>query len=332
MAFEQGTASSAANLFSSLSTFLVANGWTDRGLTTAGSLGLSNAAGADTVEVQFRWDTGVEDHVGVYQSTGFTSIGTAPGNHTEDSGQGEISGTDATLALGRHVRMVGATSLPYWFFQGTDYAHVVVRIVDGPPPQFVHFGMGNLVKRGTWTGGAYAYGHRRSLISTSPVGTDVSFLLDGLLAGIAQNVFAATLHAEGLQGMGASDRWALVWGDISPSTQGTDRAANARHPCAGGYRSNVAARFFVRPSAQASAGLIPLVPIPVWYVDQAPSPSEVFPLGEMPDVFSFNIEHFNGGDTIDVGGETYIVFPSWRNAGTAANETRYQGIAYRQVS
>lgn len=331
MAFTQGSATDIADLFSDLSTFLTSNGWTDRALTTGGSVGLAKTTATDPIEVQFRWDTGTPEYVGVYHSTGFTGVGTAPGNHTGDSGQGVVSGTNATIATGRHARLVNST-MPYWFFEGDHYAHVVVQVNAGPPPQLIHFGMGNLVKRGSYTGGAYAYGAKRSTVSSTATMIDGSILLDGLASGSGMTAFVASLHAEGLPNTVAAEEWLLVWADSTTANQGTDRNGDDRHFCQGGYRGGLSARFFARPSAQSVAGLIPMYPIPLFYRDLVPDPDRVTPLGEMPDVFGINVEHFNAGDEIVVGGDTYTLFPSWRNNGGAGNDTAYQGIAYKQVA
>jgi len=330
MAFEQGTASGVSDLFDKLSTFLVANGWTDRALTTAGTKGFARTAATDPIEVQFRWDTGTPANVGVYHSLGFVGVGTAPGSHTDDSGQGVISGTNATLATGRHVALVNST-MRYWFFEEDYYCHVCVEVNVGPPSQIVSFGMGNLVKLGTYTGGAYCYGFKRSGVASTGIMIDGSILLDGLASGTAMTPFVATLHAELLAGQTAAEEWYLVWADSTAAFQGTDRAGDDRHFVQGGFRGGLPARFFARPSAQAVAGLIPMYSIPLYYRNIVPSPTHVYPLGHMPDVFGVNIEWFNPGDEVDVGGQTYVLFPSWRNNLGGGNETRFQGMAYRKI-
>jgi len=330
MAFEQGTASGVADLFDKLSTFLVAEGWTDRALTTGGTKGFARTAAGDPIEVQFRWDTGTPGNVGVYHSLGFVGVGTVPGSHTDDSGQGVISGTNATIATGRHVPLIDS-SMPYWFFEDDYYCHVFVQVNAGPPPQIVSFGMGNLVKRGSYTGGAYCYGFKRSAVSSTSVMTDGSILLDGLASGSGMTAFVASLHAESLANQTAAEEWYLVWADSTPANQGTDRNGDDRHFVQGGFRGGLSARFWARPSAQSVAGLIPMYPIPLFYRDVSVSPSRVYPLGTMPDVFGVNKEHFNAGDEVDQGGDTYVIFPSWRDDGGAGNDTRYQGIAHKKV-
>lgn len=328
MAFETATASSVSDLFSKLSTFLVAQSWTDRALTTAGTKGFARTAATDPIEVQFRWDTGTPEYVGIFHSLGFTAVGTLPGNHTNDSGQGVISGTNATIATGRHARLVN-TTMPYWFFEDDYYCHVVVQVNAGPPEQLIHFGVGNLIKRGTYTGGSYCYGAKRSGVTSSAVMADGSMILDGLATGSGMTAFVPSLHAALLQGQGAAEQWYLVWADSASGNQGTDRNSDDRHFVQGGFRGGLAPRFFARPSAQAVSGLIPMYPISLFYRDIVPAVDEVFPLGDMPDVFGVNIEHFTVGQEVDQGGDTYLLFPSWRNQNS--NGTRFQGIAYKKI-
>ena len=338
MVFASDTASDVSDLFSRLDTFLTvtASGWTDRLLTTSDTYGFARTGAPDPIEVQFQWDGGTPEYVGIFQSTGFVAVGTAPGSHTNDSGQGVQSSTNATIATGRNVRLVNS-SMPYWFFEGggagLDYCHVAVQVNAGPPPQIVHFGFGNLNKRGTYTGGAYCYGFARSGSNSSGIMNDGSILLDGLATNAgSMGPYVATLHAEGLQNTVAAERWLLVWGDASSANQGTDRGGNDRHFCQGGFRGGLSARFFARPSAQSVAGNIPMYPIPLMYLDTVPATDEAFSLGSMPDVYGVNIENFTAGQEISEGGETYVLFPSWRNDPGAGNDTRQQGIAYRKES
>jgi len=334
MVYETGTASDIADLFDKLDTFLTstASGWTDRGLTTGGTKGFARTGAPDQIEVQFRWDTGSPTAAAVYQSLDFDAVGTAPGNHTDDSGQGEISGSNATIITGRHCELVDST-MRYWFFEGggasRDYCHVVVERVAGPPAQLVSFGFGNLLKIGSWTGGAYSYGFKRSGISSTPAMVDGSISLDGLTAGAGMTPFFATLHAEGLQNLTASEKWLVVCGDANASNWGTDRAGEDRHFCQGGFRGGLTARFFARTSVQSISGLIPMYPIPLYYLDRDPSIDEIFSLGIMPDVRGVNIEHFLPGQELTVGSDTWVVFPSWRD-NSGSNDTRDQGIAYRK--
>lgn len=336
MAFLQATATSIQDLFDDLSTFLVANTWTDRALTpSSGRKGFAHTGAPDQIEVQFRWDTGTPQFVGVYQSTGFTSAATDPGSHTNDSGQGVVSGTNATIGTGRNVKLVNG-SMPYWFFEkhsGDYYCHVAVQVAAGPPQQIYHFGFGCLRKFGTWTGGAYSYGMNLPAASTATM-PDGTILLDGLaiIGSASQRAFVGSLHAEGLQNMAGSTKWCLVWADSG--AQSTDRAGNARNFVQGWFRGGPVARFFARPAAQSLDGLVPTYPGgPLFYRDLVPATDELFPLGMQPDVVGVNIQNFAVGDQVydNETGNTYVVFPGWRNLTTGSNDTDYLGVGYLLV-
>lgn len=333
MSFQTGTATSVQDLFDDLGTFLTGTpGWTDRALSTAGAEGYTLVGADDTINVQFRWDTSTPEYVGVYQSDNAGAASVVPGQETTDSGQGEISGTNTVLDDGRNVRLVNS-SMPYWFFEDDDYCHIVCEVFAGPPTQYVHFGMGVLNKRGDWTGGAYAYGWKRSTVSTNPLSADVNFSLDGHASGLGNRDFQATLHVEGLKNQDVNGLWALVWGD-SASAQGDDRQTvpEPRVFVQGGFRSGLVPRLFGRPSSQLLSGNIPMYPIELFYRDRVPAIDEVTYLGQMPDVQGINISNFVGGQEIEIGSDTWIVFPSWRNGQTSSNETREQGIAYKKVT
>ena len=332
MAFSEGIATSMQDLFDDLGAFLDPGaGWTDRALSTAGSEGYTKVGTDDTVNVQFRWDTSTPDFVGVYQSDNAGAASVVPGQETTDSGQGEISGTSSVLDDGRNVRLLDS-NMPYWFFEDDDYCHIVVEINAGPPRQYAHFGMGVLLKRGDWTGGAYGYGWRRSPTSTNPNSTDVTWLLDGQMTGAGLLPFAATMHVEGLNDQPASGLWSIIWG--GGTTVGNDRQTTpiGRVFVQGGYRSGLAPRFFGRPSSQLLSGNIPMYPIEVFYRNNVPAIDEVMYLGQMPDVQGVNIANFVGGQEVTVGSDTWVVFPSWTQSGTQSNETREQGVAYKKVT
>ncbi len=322
------------DLFDDLGTFLTGTpGWTDRALSTAGAEGYTFAGTDDTIEVQFRWDTTTPEFVGVYQSVTSGAASVIPGNEVDDSGQGQITAFSNTTADDeRNVRLLDG-SMPYWFFEDNDYCHVVVEIAAGPPRQYAHFGMGVLLKRGDWTGGAYSYGWQRSPTSTNPLSTDVSFVLDGFTRSIGNRPFVGTLHVSGLNDQPASGLWALVWGD-SATAPGNDRQTvpRGRAFVQGGMRAGLAARSFGRPSSTLLSGLIPAYPIELFYRNHVPVTDEVMYLGQMPDVQGFNIANFVGGQELSVGADTWILFPTWRNGQTSSNETREQGVMYKQVT
>lgn len=326
MAYETGTASSIADLFTKLSTFAQANGWTENH-SASDRLFLSR----NNVYVAFRWATSSPAHVGIYQALGFINSATDPGNQTSDSGQGAIGSTDAVLDDGRNVRLVNST-MRYWFFEDDYYIHAVAEAITGT---FRHFGFGELVKLGTWTGGEYAYGDKVTTVNNALATTDTaSFLLDGragFAAGGSRTAiqpYVASLHCESMPGQAAASKWGLVWSGSTPSAG--DRGGNARVFVLGGFRSGMIATSFARFSASATNGLLPMYPIQLFYRNS----TNAYPVGYMKDVRGVNIKNFLGGDEITVGADTWVLFPSLQKGSTAGTygSTRNQGIAYRKVT
>ncbi len=322
MAYSNGTSTTMQNLFDNLSTFAVANGWT-QDHAAAGRLFLTKS----TCSVAFRWSTTTPTVAAVYQHTAFIAAGTDPGNHTLDSGQGAISGTDATLAADRRVDLPN-TTMQHWFFEGDDYIHVVVEASAGVA--YRHFGFGILDKFGTWTGGAYSYGQRHSNdggTGTLAVRADSASLMDGLSNGTEVDNFQATLHISGLPSQGTSV-WGLVSGGI-PTTN--DRAGNLRHWIVGGFRCGPTTGPLGRFSGTPLQGILPLTPLNLFY--RRPSASILNPLGTMPAVAAVNMKNYVGGQEVAVGGDTWVLFPTREKGSGAAgtgtgNGTRNQGIAY----
>ena len=176
MSYQNGTATSIADLFTKLNTFAAANGWTVD-YSASDRLFLTRSGASDSVSVAFRWASSSPTCAGIYQHTAFINSSTDPGSHTNDSGQGAISGTNATLLTGRNVPLTNG-SMQYWFFESDYYIYVVAETASN---QVVHFGFGELVQRGSWTGGAFSYGYvAPSGTSASAILTSTTQLLDGL--------------------------------------------------------------------------------------------------------------------------------------------------------
>lgn len=343
MGFINESVSSMSDFISKLDTFLVSEGWTSDELNLAGG---EWAISRGTIFLQARWDTGTPNYLGIYHSLGFISTATLPGNQTDDSGNGAISGTDATLQTQRGT-FITNTPVQYWAFTSTGaphYFHIVVQ--QDSNPDFLHFGSGLLDKIGDWTGGEYAYGHRQQTGFTNSVAIlpGSSILLDGLSAdaGAPQpsnmEEYVATVHVEGLPNQvgGGSGKWGVTMGNQGGANLGTDRAAVARNRLIGGFRGSMIARAFGRFAATGVEGLIPMYPIAVWYEDVT-NVTVVLPvlmlLGYQQDVRGVSIENFVGGDIVDIGGDDWYLFPTQRKfiSGALTNTSGYQGIAYRRI-
>ena len=316
-----------------LNTFLTSTpGWTaDQFDTGAGKWALHKS----TVYVSFRWDTSTPNHLGIYHALGYIG-GQDPGNHTDDSGNGAISGTDATIDNARNA-LIGNTPIQYWCFEDDTYVHVVVETSAN---NYVHFGFGILDKLGDWTGGEYCYGFKFYTVNSTEVGIkgSNSFLLDGLTKDndpspqVDREFFCATVHVEDLPNEGGSSKWAVHMGDQGSGDLGTDRATEDRIHFTCGFRGGLLARPFGRFGADSEKALIPAYPIGSFYWDRTDDSARF--MGFMNDVRGANIRYFVGGDEVTVGSDTWVLFPSgFKQTGvSAAGTTAWQGIAYKKVT
>lgn len=334
MSYINEQTTSLADLVSKLNTFLTGTpGWTQDEHTPASG---KWAIHKSTVYVSFRWDTSSPNHLGVYHALGYTG-GNDPGNHPNDSGNGAISGTDSVIDDQRNVE-IGNSPIQYWCFEDDTYAHVVVETADS---YFTHFGFGILDKLGDWTGGEYAYGHKKyhAQVPVAIRGA-ASVLLDGLCKDndpsgqTDRELFAATVHAEGLPNEGGSSKWAVHMGDQASGDLGTDRATNARIHFCGGFRGGPIARPFGWFNANSEKALVPMYPIGSFYWDRTDDSARF--MGWAKDVRGVNMRYFVGGQELTVGSDTWTVFPTWFKAtgpfGTTLNTSAWQGIAYKKVT
>jgi len=325
MAFINETLSSMADFATKLDAFAVANGWTqDEFNAGTGRFALSKS----TVFVSFRWDTASPNSLAIYNALAW-SAATDPGNHTDDSGNGNVSGSEATLVAGRKLA-ISDTPVQWWGFEDDNYLHFVVQRLDGI---HIHGGFGIIDKIGDWTGGEYAYGykHKTGVTTNVAVSPESSVLLDGLSAFANIEDFVATMHIEGLQGMPGTTKWGVCVGQHSAF--GTDRASNARSKIVGGFRGGPVMVPFGRFGQDTSKGLQPMVPILNWFVD-TPVTGDTHPLGWMKDTRLFNGEFWTAGALITVGGDTWQVFPSLTkgSSGALLNTSGHQFVAYKRVA
>lgn len=318
---------------SKLDAFAVANGWTqDEFNASTGRFALSRTDGDDDVFVSFRWDTSNAQTLAIYNALAWTGS-TDPGAHTNDSGNGVISGSQASLGGGRGMFLTSASQ--WWGFANDHYVHFVVEI-DAGGPVYIHGGFGVLDKIGDFVGGAYAYGYRHvsGVSSFVAVHQDTSVLLDGVANGAGDQGFFATVHIEGLQNQlgGGSGMWAVSCGNQGVLDLGNDRAAVARSKIQGGFRGGPIPAAMGRFSGTQSESHQPMYPMLSWYVDT--TTGDTHPLGFQKDTRGINIANWVAGDVINIGGENWQVFPTRRKwlSGALTATSGHQGIAYRQVT
>lgn len=326
MAYETGTATNMQDLVDKLFTFatgLSTTPWTEDELDLANDWGTLHRGGC---YVSFRWDS--TDELGIYQSLSWGAAN-EPHEQPDDSGEGAAG----TPTSGRRVNFESAGPYTaYHFFAGegsTPYIHVVVEVDSG---RFRHFGFGNLIKHGTWTGGEYVYGHFWSQGSTAidnPANASHGVGLEGMSSAVS---VVATLHMEDYDDQTASEKWAVFSGAAQPV--GTDRAGEDRKAVVGGWRGGMWGRYLAWMRYSSPNAYKPFVPLPVVYFDRAATPDTVSWIGEQPDVTVMNISAFTAGQEVVIGSDTWMVFPLVRKQYLLANteESWMAGMAYKKIT
>lgn len=338
MAYETGTATDLADLLSKINTFAAANGWTvDEFDTVNGDWAISK----NDIYVSGRWNVADPQHLSLHQALAFDGTSTLPGDHTDDSGHGyNASSSHANNVLDdeRAVHFINDGPYPsYHLFENNAspaYLHVVVETEAGV---YKHFGFGELSKIGDWTGGEYCYGHYQdNLVNQSATANDTTMLLDGVFTGNLANTGqrAATIHVEGLPGMGASDKWGAVIGTRTPSNLASDLDGNGNPltHIVGGFRGGPVARAWGQLTDGSNLiGFVPMYPIHAMHYQT--SVNRVRFLGTLPDVRGVSIRNFADAEEVVIGSDTWILFPSGRRtAENLAYRTYHQGIAYKKVT
>jgi len=335
MANSTGTATDIDDLFDQLITFATANGWTEEEPTSTNS---SPALSRGDCFVQWRYggtSPPTNRTVSMTQALAYINSSTDPGNHTDDSGNGEetTTPTDAVLKAERCISDFGDGPFSYWFFEDDadqPYIHVVVEV---RTEEYRHFGFGTISKFGSWTGGEYAYGHYQAAGGTNGATlASATVLLDGLYedATVSTAKRAATIHIEGMPNQAAAGKWGQVAG--GNSARPDDRAGEDKIRIQGGFRSGPVANSWGNFSGAALDGLVPMYQIALFYVDEVSD--HAYYLGNMIDVRGLNNRHFTPGEEVVIGSDTWVVFPmSIRTATlTVALSSAYSGIAYRKVT
>lgn len=311
MAFETGVASSQGDFIDKLTLFAQTNGWTrdefDNVTNFRAAVSLGN------VFVQWKWDNTTS--IGGYQSLGWTG-GTAPGQHTDDSGNGDISGAIDTDR--RFLNVGNGPFVKYWFFEDAATEPYVHYVLEYAPGFYVHGSFGEVEKFGTWTGGEY---HGMSIWPSS---ANIARAVSG--SSVVDSVHnvrgqAATIHAESLPGQDVTSKWGLF---LNASTSlSTDRGGNPRVRFLGGSRAGYLTHAFQGIQANPNNGFVSMVPLLAYYTSGARY------FGKFIDVVEMNGFFLNAGSSITVGANTWHVFPTLRKA-TSGTTSGNLYLAYRQ--
>lgn len=315
MAYETGTATSQQDLIEKLFTFATGQGWTQDQLDTSAK---QAALHKNNVYVSFRWDAA--DAISVYQALGYTG-GSSPGNHPNDSGSGQTAANP--LTTGRRINRIGNGPFPaYYFFADDTYIHVALEFSIGLY-RFISFG--EMVKRGTWTGGEFA---GASLWAPTVTGLNQAghyALCDWRYAIVGDPGVAMTVHAESLPSQVGGGRWGVA---ANLTSVGNDRGGTARALMIGGVREGFFQVALGWMSGAASNGFVPMFPLHIYY-RRTGSPETWQLLGHLPGVRFCNIKHMAAAEEFTVGGDTWKVFPWVRKSDTVnADESGHMGFSF----
>lgn len=332
MAFQTGTSTSIENLLQTLSTFLVANGWTEDFATTGdpGRIGFSKNGIFVAMQYTEASDNGV---MAMYQSTS-NDDSSSVWLSTGDSGNGAASLTALLFDSSRCVNEFAGPHSNYWFFEQDSnpaYIHVVVEVDAG---RFRHFGFGEIDKIGDWVGGEYCYGDYWAQVTTQiddPKSAAHHIGLDGGGSGGAET-YPATMRIDGHTGEPSA---ATIWANLRmDTTPGNDRAGNARWSALAGWRAGREWQTFAGYRISQATAYTPLVPIPVEVINFAPVPDSVYRVGYQADVRMANIGNLDPGQIISIAGDQWYFFP-WVRKQFLENNTEESwnaGVVYKRVN
>jgi len=137
--YTTGAVSTHTNLLDAIDSVLTTEGWTRDELDHT-----NDEAGwhIGNLYVQAAWDNTTD--VNFYQATAWDGAGTAPGSHTGDSGSSHV------------INNIGSSLVKYHAFtndgSGEEFAYFVLEYTSG---FYRHFGFGEILKHGGWTGGEF---------------------------------------------------------------------------------------------------------------------------------------------------------------------------------
>jgi len=319
---------SQADLMSQVSTFAVARGWTEDNYD-APNYKMSLHKGS--CYVHFFWnDTSAlgaanGTSIGMYQSIGFTAAGTDSWAHPDDSQNGGAG--PSLLGTERGIKTIGPgpyTSLHMFGHTDTDVIYCVLEVAPG---FYRHFGFGNIVKSGSWTGGEWVGGHQWQLENTGayadvPGSHQHSVLLDGFNYGnfggyTSSERCAATMHVEGLPDQETENPH---WGQVGSGYQMADiyregRDGNKRAVIQGGIRTNFNVQQMGFLAPDLSKGYIPIMPCDIFYYHLIGGDAEeVYYLGRMHNIGMFQMTGVEPQAELAVGGDDWMAFPVTRKA------------------
>lgn len=339
---------SQADLMAQVSTFAVARGWTEDNYDVVNK---KMSLHKGSCYVHFLWDdtsalsASTGKSIGMYQSLGYISAGTDSWAHTDDS----QNGANATSLLNqeRGIKNIGDgpyTSLSMHGFTDTDVVYCILEIAPGI---YRHFGFGNIVKSGSWTGGEWAAGHHWTPEAAGdqfhqPSSVYHNILLDGVNYGFYSTYLSAkrvagTVHVEGLPGQTTENsKWGVVGRgtSLTTSTYREGRDGNDRAPISGGFRDSFNIQQMGWLSPDVAQGYVPVIPCDLYYYDFNATQSEhLYYLGRMHNIGMCQMTGIDPQQVLTIGADEWVAYPGVRKSKTGVSgtqETWNMGIIYKK--
>lgn len=268
--------------------------------------------------------------LGAYGAYTSGSDGTLPTNDgintTEGTYKGAVSpgSIGLTSVGGASVRGFQQTIGPFpnlYLFSdaGGNYIHIVLEIFAGV---YRHMHFGNLIKFGTWTGGAYFSGMFWSQSNSNPfpisdpASSSHTVPFDNQST---QGLFGWTVHYER-----STDKWITGNSDV---LRGGVQMREGRGSVRGGFPT----MFRNIPESLFSA-LIPLGPVIIGAVRESDNPITTRWIGQVPDFRTINFTNLLPAQEFSIGSDTWKVFPMCaKNTVQTQNGSKTAGFAYKKV-
>lgn len=350
MAYETGAATSPGDLLANLFDFAESNGFTiDSDIASAGqSPQHGHISCVDSPETEklislgFSFD---DDHIRLHPDRGWTGSG-------DPDDQIDMAGDSAYTSNSGWPRASDITGphTAYHFFCDNEvspaspsYIHVVVEY---DPGFYRHFGFGRMVKFGKWIGGEYYYGttwDQGAAIDDAETGSHIT-PFDSRQSTIEDQgcrIFGLKMDGtafDGLKDTSPCARWHTTAGRYTNTTQsgnGVDgNGADIGGLIANCWREPMQPHFFAN-GINTFNNFRPLIPIAIYSDEGVSDPGTTRFLGTIPDMRSVSMRNLNPGQSISVGGDTWLVFPLIRKGDFSGTDTEFSknwGFAYKQVS
>lgn len=297
MDYETGVASDPGDLVSKIGVFAAANGW-----TFSAPSGGGNVLRKDDVVV------GIIGQSSQLQARGALTYN---GSAAWDA-QTNNSGVTLIVDIG------AGPYTAYHFFTGEedtrDYLHVVVEI---SASHFRHFAIGQLIKEGAYTGGVHVSGtnwNNGVTVQNMPDAGNHQVVCDANCASSTEHLW--------VDYDSKTDNWQIV----GPAND------DEEDEFAGSVRTNGITNPFTVQGFQS------------WNLRNHMAPMHFFanrpsglksPIGRVPNMRMIGLQNLTPGETIDIGGDAWMVFPIIQRTETSGSSNSsiessgFYGYAYK---